>query len=73
MPKLNGYEVARRLRAEPWGANIVLVAVTGWGQAQDRQRTAEAGFDYHLIKPVMPEALTQLLASVVVPEAVPTR
>jgi signal transduction histidine kinase/CheY-like chemotaxis protein len=63
MPKLNGYEVARRLRAEPWGASIVLIAVTGWGQAQDRQRTAEAGFDHHLIKPVMPAELARLLAS----------
>ena len=65
MPKLNGYEVARRLRAEPWGANTVLIAVTGWGQAQDRERTAEAGFDHHLIKPVMPADLMRLLDSVV--------
>ena len=72
MPKLNGYEVARRLRAEPWGTSIVLIAVTGWGQAQDRQRTAEAGFDHHLIKPVMPAELSRLLDSVVAPETVAT-
>ena len=69
MPKLNGYEVARQLRAESWGANMVLIAVTGWGQAQDKQRTADAGFDHHLIKPVVPAELTQLLASVAGAEA----
>ena len=69
MPKLNGYEVARQLRAESWGANIVLIAVTGWGRAQDKQRTADAGFDHHLIKPVVPAELTQLLASIAGAEA----
>jgi CheY-like chemotaxis protein len=65
MPKLNGYELARRLRADPWGKSMVLIAVTGWGGAHDKQRTAEAGFDHHLTKPVMPAELTRLLASAV--------
>jgi len=51
MPNLSGYELARRLRAQPGGADRVLVAVTGWGQPDDRRRTAEAGFDHHLVKP----------------------
>jgi signal transduction histidine kinase len=52
MPKLNGYEAARHLRARPWGEQIRIVALTGWGQPQDRARSAEAGFDVHLVKPV---------------------
>jgi PAS domain S-box-containing protein len=61
MPKMNGYEAAKRLRAQPWGKNIVLVALTGWGQEKDRQRTLEAGFDDHLVKPVELEALQNCL------------
>ena len=52
MPKLNGFEACRRIRAEPWGKDMLLVAVTGWGQEEDRRRTAEAGFDAHFTKPV---------------------
>jgi PAS domain S-box-containing protein len=62
MPRLNGYDAARRIRAEPWGGGMVLVALTGWGQEDDRRRTAEAGFDRHLVKPVDPAALAGLLA-----------
>ncbi|HYH66202.1 MAG TPA: response regulator [Urbifossiella sp.] len=62
MPGLTGYDAARRIRAEPWGRGVLLVALTGWGQDGDRQRAAEAGFDHHLTKPVDPEALTRLLA-----------
>ena len=51
MPSLSGYELARQLRAQPNGSRRVLVAVTGWGQPDDRRRTAEAGFDHHLVKP----------------------
>jgi CheY-like chemotaxis protein len=64
MPRLNGFDLARRLRGETWGRNIVLIAVTGWGQTEDRQKTLEAGFDHHLVKPVDPTALTKLLATV---------
>lgn len=56
MPRMNGYEVARRVRADPV-APIVLVALTGWGQASDREAAARAGFDHHLVKPVAPEDL----------------
>ncbi len=64
MPKLNGYETARRLRQEPWGQEMVLIALTGWGQEQDRQRTTDAGFDHHLVKPVDPSALRNLLSEI---------
>jgi PAS domain S-box-containing protein len=62
LPKMNGYEVARRIRERPWGKNLVLVALTGWGQDEDRLKSREAGFDGHILKPVDPEALTRLLA-----------
>jgi CheY-like chemotaxis protein len=52
VPGLNGFEIARRIRRQPWGRAVSLIALTGWGQEQDRRRTAEAGFDAHLIKPV---------------------
>jgi PAS domain S-box-containing protein len=63
LPTLNGYEVCRRLRQHPWGRDMLLVAVTGLGQEQDRQAAREAGFDAHLVKPVSPETLARLLAS----------
>lgn len=62
LPGINGYEVARRMRAEPWGKKLKLVAVTGWGQAEDRERSREAGFDAHLVKPIDHAALMKLLA-----------
>jgi PAS domain S-box-containing protein len=62
MPKLNGYEAARKIRSQPWGKQMLLVALTGWGQQQDRQRTREAGFDAHLTKPVNYSAIMDLLA-----------
>jgi PAS domain S-box-containing protein len=62
MPVMNGYDVARRLRQRPGLDNLVLVAMTGWGQEEDRRRSQEAGFDHHLVKPVEPDALRQLLA-----------
>ena len=62
MPKLDGYEVARRIRAEPWGKRTVLIALTGWGQDEDRRRSREVGFDSHLVKPLDPDALSTLLA-----------
>jgi PAS domain S-box-containing protein len=61
MPQLNGYEVAERMRLEPWGRRIVLVALTGWGQEEDKRRALAAGFDHHLTKPVDPQRLAALL------------
>ena len=66
MPGLDGYEVCRRIRQMPVLRQVVLVAVTGWGQAQDKQRALEVGFDAHLTKPVDPDALAQLLAGAAV-------
>ena len=64
MPRLNGLEAARQIRAETWGEKAYLIAVTGWGQEEDRRRTREAGFDEHLVKPVEIVALEFLLAEV---------
>jgi signal transduction histidine kinase/CheY-like chemotaxis protein len=61
MPKLDGYETARRLRQRPWSESTRLFALTGWGQEEDRERARQAGFDRHLVKPVDPDALSQLL------------
>src|SRR6187399_27116 len=63
MPKLDGCEVARRIRAESWGRDAVLVALTGWGLEVDRRRSREAGFDMHLVKPVDPATLCDMLVS----------
>ena len=65
MPRLNGYEVAERVRSFDWGKKIVLVAVTGWGQEEARQRAAAAGFDHHLTKPVDTAQLEAILARTV--------
>jgi CheY-like chemotaxis protein len=62
MPELNGYEVAKELRREPWGSRMCLIALTGWGQDDDRQRAKDAGFDRHLTKPVDTDALEKLLS-----------
>jgi CheY-like chemotaxis protein len=62
LPKLNGYEACRRIREQPWGKQVVLVAVTGWGQEDDRRRSREAEFDHHMVKPVDPDELMKLLA-----------
>jgi signal transduction histidine kinase/ActR/RegA family two-component response regulator len=64
MPNMNGYEAAARIRSEPWGASILLIALTGWGQEKDRQRASEAGFDHHLVKPADPAVLEKLIADV---------
>jgi len=62
MPRLSGYDTARRLREKPWGRDLVLVALTGWGQDEDRRRSRDAGFDSHLVKPIEPGAMERLLA-----------
>ena len=61
LPKLNGYDAARMIREQPLGKSIVLVALTGWGQAEDRRKSTEAGFDGHMVKPVDLNALKTLL------------
>ena len=61
MPKLNGFEVARRIRDQQWGKDIMLIALTGWGQEQDYLKSREAGFDSHLVKPVDYAKLITLL------------
>ena len=69
MPGMDGYEVARHLRADPARSDLVLIALTGWGQASDRRRTAAAGFNHHLVKPVSVDAMESLLRSLRQPPA----
>jgi signal transduction histidine kinase/ActR/RegA family two-component response regulator len=61
MPRLNGYDATRRIREQPWGTAMTVVALTGWGQECDKERSREAGCDGHLVKPVSPSDLTKLL------------
>jgi DNA-binding response OmpR family regulator len=61
LPTLDGYEVCRRMRAEDWGNQALLLALTGWGQADDRRKSKDAGFDHHLVKPVDLEELRALI------------
>lgn len=63
MPDMTGYEVARRIRQQAWGRNALLVAVTGWGQEDDKERAKAAGFDHHFTKPVTPEAVEEVLVA----------
>jgi len=63
MPRLNGYETARRLREKSYGADLTLIALTGWGQPDDRNRSLAAGFDHHVVKPIDPPLLERLLAA----------
>lgn len=62
LPRLNGYDACRRIREQPWGRTVVLIALTGWGQKEDKARSKEAGFNFHMVKPVDPAALERLLA-----------
>lgn len=64
MPEVDGHEVCRRIRSAPWGRHMTLIAQTGWGQEQDRRRTGEVGFDYHLVKPIDHAALSELLTKI---------
>ncbi len=64
LPKLNGYEAARRIREQDGGPDVVLIALTGWGQEEDRRRSEEAGFDHHMTKPVEFADLKKLLAEI---------
>jgi DNA-binding response OmpR family regulator len=63
MPGMDGYQVAQKVRDQAWGVNMTLIALTGWGQEDDKLRAQRAGFDYHLTKPVDPAALEDLLAA----------
>lgn len=65
LPRLNGYEVARHIREQPWGQKVVLIALTGWGQEEDRRKSNEAGFNSHLVKPVDHSVLNKLLSELV--------
>jgi CheY-like chemotaxis protein len=74
MPRLNGFETATRIRLQPWGREVPLIALTGWGQPKDRQRTVEAGFNEHLVKPVGQQELLDAIGRVVQPRlSVPIR
>jgi PAS domain S-box-containing protein len=74
MPGMDGHEVARRIRQQPQFQNVTLIALTGWGQEEDRRRSQAAGFDYHLIKPADVSALQTLLISLEAPAGMrPTR
>jgi PAS domain S-box-containing protein len=68
LPEMNGYEAARKIREQPWGKTMALVALTGWGQEEDRQKSREAGFLAHLVKPVDYAALLKLLAELPAPD-----
>ena len=61
MPKINGYDAARHIRWEQWGKNVLLIALSGWGQPDDRQRSVEAGFDHHLTKPADLQELATII------------
>jgi signal transduction histidine kinase/ActR/RegA family two-component response regulator len=61
MPEISGYELASRIREQPWGQTPLLIALTGWGQQEDKDRSRGAGFDHHLTKPVDPDQLERLL------------
>lgn len=63
LPKLIGSEAARQIRQHPWGKNMILVAVTGWGKDKDRRETREAGFDHHFVKPANLEDLKKIIDS----------
>jgi len=61
LPDLDGYQLAQQVRASAWGRNAILIAVTGWGQEEDRLRALTSGFDHHLTKPIAAEELEALL------------
>ncbi len=62
MPRLNGYDVCRRIREQPWAQRVAIFALTGWGQEEDKRRSHESGFNGHLVKPVEPATLDKLLS-----------
>jgi len=62
LPKLNGLETCRQIRERPWGKDVLMVALTGWGQEKDQRQSKEAGFDVHVVKPLHPQHILKLLA-----------
>lgn len=68
LPKLNGYEVCRWIRAQSENERVVIIAQTGWGQEETRIKTSDAGFDYHMVKPLDPNTLQKILAKLATPE-----
>jgi CheY-like chemotaxis protein len=64
MPVMDGYSACRRMRASAWGANALIVALSGWGQDEDRRKSRDAGFDHHLVKPIPSDEILTLLAAV---------
>ena len=64
LPTMNGYQVARQIRAEPWGGDVILIAQTGWGQQEDKRRAADAGFDHHMTKPLNIATISTLLTRI---------
>ncbi|WP_081779110.1 response regulator [Legionella sainthelensi] len=64
MPQLNGYDVAKEIRKQPWGKHIILAALTGWGLEKDKHRAKEAGFDFHITKPIKLDMLERLLTDI---------
>ena len=71
LPRQNGYEVCRCIREQPWGKRMVLIALTGWGQDNDRRQAEQAGFDSHIVKPVDFEGLLRMLESLLARPAAP--
>jgi CheY-like chemotaxis protein len=63
LPRMNGYEAARHIREKEWGKQMLLIALSGWGQDEDKRRAIEAGFDHHLTKPVATDVLQTVLGS----------
>ena len=68
MPNMNGYEACRRIREQPWGKKPAIIALTGWGQEEDRQRSKEAGIDHHLVKPIKMATFHELWAKLSPPQ-----
>ncbi len=69
LPKLNGYDVCRRIRGAAWGKDMILIAVTGWSQEEDKRQSKEAGFNFHMLKPVDPQAVVKLLTGLLLTPA----
>ena len=61
LPRMSGFDVCKAIRGEPWGRDINIIAMTGWGQEEDRKRTAEVGFNHHLVKPIDHNILMDLI------------